>query len=809
MKPRTSPLSGGERSVVSPRWRKVISDLWGNKTRTVLVVLSIAVGVFAVGMIAGSSVILTRDLRAQYAASSPSSGQIYTRDSFDEDLVNTIRHMRAVRQAEGRRFVQVRYNVGPAQWRDMLLIALRDYNDIRVNKVWPKVGAWPPPEHEFLIERSSVTYLKARVGDTALIELPDGKQRRMRIAGVAHDLSQISSFFRGMAYGYITMDDLEWLGETRDFNQIDFVAAEHPLDRSHVQHVAGLIRNKIENSGREVIFTLVFEPGKHWADDTMRAMLLILGVLGGLSLLLSGFLVVNTITSLLTQQIRQVGIMKAIGARADQIIGMYLSTVVGFGALALFVAVPLGVVGARALSSFTANLLNFEIGGYSLPPRVLALEVAAGLIVPVLAALYPIIGGTRITVRQAISSYGLGEERRGQGRIDRLIERVRGLSRPMLLSLRNTFRRKGRLSLTLGTLTLAGAIFIGILSVQNSLLGMLDSLFRYWNYDVQVEFNRSYRIEQLQRETMSVPGVVKAETWGFRSTRRIRADDTESEGIFLITLPAATDMLQPILLKGRWLVPGDENAVIVNTDLTKKEPDVTVGSDIVLKIGTRKTTWRVVGIVQGVLAGPFAYANYPYASRVIRTFGRADRVQVVTDRHDGASTTQVSKAIEAQFRRVGLRMSSNQTILEIRKQITAQFNVMIVFLMIMAILLAVVGGLGLMGTMSINVLERTREIGVMRAIGAADRSVLQIVLAEGILIGLLSWSIGAVLAFPLGLMLSNAVGNAFLNTPPAYRFSFLGVGVWLVLVIIVAAIASFLPAWNASRVTVRDVLAYE
>jgi len=795
--------------VVSPRWRKVASDLWGNRTRTVLVVLSIAVGVFAVGMIAGSSVILTRDLRAQYAATSPSSGQIFTRDSFDEDLVNTIRHMRSVREAEGRRFVQVRYNVGPEQWREMLLIALRDYKEIRVNKVWPKAGAWPPPEHEFLVERSSVAAVGAKIGDTVLIETPDGKKRRMRVAGMVHDLSQISTFFRGVAYGYITMDDLEWLGETRDFNQLDFVVADRPLERAHVQEVAAQVRTKIENSGRAVFFTLVFEPGKHWADDTMQAMLLVLGVLGALSLLLSGFLVINTITSLLTQQVRQVGIMKAVGAQANQIVGMYLTTVVVFGALALFVAVPLGVLGARALSAFTAQLLNFEIAGYSLPPRVLALEVAAGLIVPVLAALYPIIGGTRITVRQAISSYGLAEERHGQDRIDRLIDRVRGLSRPMLLSLRNTFRRKGRLALTLGTLTLAGAIFIGILSVQNSLVGMLDSLFRYWNYDVQVEFSRSYRIEQLQREALSVPGAVKAESWGFRSTRRVRADDTESEGIFLITLPAATDMLQPILLKGRWLLPEDENAVVVNTDLTKKEPDVKVGDDIVLKIGTRKTTWRVVGIVQGVLAGPFAYANYPYASRAIRTFGRADRVQIVTDRHDGAYTAQVSQALEAQFRRLGLRMSSNQTIVDIRKRIAAQFNVIIVFLMIMAILLAVVGGLGLMGTMSINVLERTREIGVMRAIGASDRSVLLIVLVEGILIGALSWLIGTVLAFPLGFALSNAVGNAFLNAAPPYRFSFVGGGVWLVLVIILAAISSFLPAWNASRLTVRDVLAYE
>jgi putative ABC transport system permease protein len=795
--------------MMSPRWRKVLADLWGNKSRTALVVLSIAVGVFAVGMIAGSGEVMTRDLRVQFATTSPSSGQIFTRDAFDDDLVQAIRRMRSVGEAEGRRTVNARYNVGPQQWRVIQLIALRDYRDIRVNKVRPKAGAWPPPDKQMLLEQSSVAAVGARVGDVLLVETPDGRQRRIRVAGIVHDLSQFSTFFSGQAYGYINMPTLEWVGETRDFNQLNFTVAEHPFDKAHVETVAGQIRNRIENGGRAVFFTLVLKPGRHWADDSLQAMTLLLGVLGALSLLLSGFLVINTVTALLTQQVRQVGIMKAIGARGPQVTAMYMTTILAFGILALFLAVPLGVVGAQALAGFTARLLNFDVAGYSLSARVLLLQVATGLIVPVLAALYPVLSGVRITVRQAIGSYGLGEEGARGGLVDRLVERVHGLSRPVLLSLRNTFRRKGRLALTLTTLTLAGAIFIGILSVQNSLLNLLDGLFRYWNYDVQVEFSRSYRIEQLERESLRIPGVTAAESWTYRSTRRIRADGTESAGIFMIALPAATKMLEPILLQGRWLVPEDENAVVINTDLTKEEPDVKVGDEIVLKIGTRESTWKVVGLVQGILSGPFAYANYPYAATLIRTFGRADRVQVVTARQDGEFTAAVSQDLEAQFRRLGLRMTSNETVVELRKRIAAQFNVIIFFLLIMAVLLAVVGGLGLAGTMSINVLERTREIGVMRAVGASDRAMVQIVMVEGVLIGVLSWAIGTVLAFPLGYALNGAVGVAFLNTAPAYRFSVAGMLLWLGIVVVLAAVASFLPAWNASRLTVRDILAYE
>jgi putative ABC transport system permease protein len=288
--------------------------------------------------------------------------------------------------------------VGPQQWRPILLVALRDYKDIRVSKVTPKAGAWPPPDKELLLEQSSVAMAGAKTGDALLVETPDGKQRRIPVAGVVHDLSQISSFFRGTAYGYISMDTLEWVGETRDFNQLDFVAAENESNKAHVDKVAGEIRNKIENSGRAVFFTLIFDPpGRHWADGSLQAMTLILGVLGALSLLLSGFLVVNTITALLTQQVRQVGIMKAIGARGDR------RHVHGrrdrLRILALFLAVPLGVIGAQAFAGFTARLLN-STSAPTPSPRVLMVSGDR----PSCRCWRALPGGdgVRITVRQAI-----------------------------------------------------------------------------------------------------------------------------------------------------------------------------------------------------------------------------------------------------------------------------------------------------------------------------------------------------------------------------------------------------------------------
>ena len=239
------------------------------------------------------------------------------------------------------------------------------------------------------------------------------------------------------------------------------------------------VRDKVEKSGRTVYFTWLPVPGQHPADETMQPLMLIMGILGGLSLGLAGFLVVNTISSLIMQQIGQIGIMKAIGAQRRQIMGMYFGMVLAYGVLALLVAIPAALLGTRAFVDYMARLINFDVVSYLPPPRVLLTEMAIALLIPLLTAIYPIISGTQVTVREALEFHGLGKGRFGAHWLDRMVEQIHGLSRPLLIALRNTFRRKGRLALTLTTLTLGGAIFIAVFSVRDSLLLTLDDAFEY------------------------------------------------------------------------------------------------------------------------------------------------------------------------------------------------------------------------------------------------------------------------------------------------------------------------------------------
>ena len=634
------------------------------------------------------------------------------------------------------------------------VFAVRDYDAMHVDLIFPTSGeegseAWPPPEREILIERSALAVLGARVGDTLRIELPGGRVRHLRIAGLAHDMVQVPAQFDGTPYGYIVFETLTWFSEPYGFNELH-VRVTPPLNPPHrggrtvfptsggsylppsggakggSRAAVNTVKDKAEQNGFTIPLSLTVEPGTLPLDDILDAVLLLMGALGVLALFLSVFLILNTVSALLAQQKRQIGVMKAIGARTGQIMGMYLTLALLYGLCALLVAVPLSGVGARALSAFIAGMFNFDLLEVRLPPTAMIIQIAVGVLVPLLASLPPFLANLRVTAAEALRvGYQSGKGSLGAGWIDRLLSGTNlwfarhTLRRPLLLSLRNTFRSKGRLVLTLITLTLGGAIFMGVFSVQASLDQTLNDLLCWWGFDVLVIPARPYRADKMIQAALDVPGVVAADVWFQLPARRVRPNGVESDNLyFFVPHPGSPLVPSPKMLAGRWLLPEDENAVVLNALAMKEEPDTEVGSEIVLKIMGRERTYRVVGVCMGILM-PMGYAPYPYVARTTGQVGLGGAALIQLEHHDTDTIAATAAALEAHFERVGLRVSATQTVNGGREEAGTSFGIIIALLMVMAVLLALVGGLGLMESMSINVLERA-PIGAQIAAAQAN-----------------------------------------------------------------------------------------
>ena len=809
---------------MKPRWRKVLHDLFDNPGRTLLVVFSIAVGVFSIGVIAGAYQIISNDMSVSYAANRPANIEMRM-TNFDDDVLTTIHNQRGVGEAEGRRVFNVRVRVpGTEKWTTLDMIAFESFEKNAINLLTPVKGAVAPEKREVLLEQDALENLDVGVGGLLEFQLPDGSTKSLPVVGIVQDTAAGAGDFLADPFGYITTDTLQYLGQPQLYNRALVTVAGDGDDSQYIREVGGEVKDKIEKTGSVVIRSRFSETHQHPLGSTINAILGILLALGVLIVLLSSSLIANTLSALLNQHLRHIGVIKLVGGQRKQVFLMYITLIMSFGIIALAIAVPFGGVGAYALAEYIAGTLNFNLLGYRIVPLAFLIQIAVGLFVPLIAGLAPVLNGSRITVLRALSGDLSEDEIRlkdgemrlswfdwAQVKVTRLLA-ARGIHipRPFIISLRNTFRRKSRLALTLFTLTMGGAIFISVFNVRATLHDYIGQIGKYFRADVTLEFDRAYRLQEVEQAVMGMDGVIEVEGWQFASGELMDAEENVLENITLLAPPANSRLVQPILVEGRWLQVDDVRKMAVSEGLRKTFPDLHAGDFINMRINGRDEAWQVVGLFKFVdQEGILGYAPYEYISVMNNQVNRSFSFRVVTEAHDRAFQDAKAEEFDRYLRDLGYKIRVAEAGSASLDTAVESLDILVVFLLIMAILTAIVGSMGLTGTMGMNVLERTREIGITRAIGADDRAVMRTVIAEGVVIGMISFAFAILLSIPFTYGLSTIVSLAIFQTPIDVVFTYVGYAIWLALVLVLSTVASILPARNAARLTIREVLAYE
>jgi putative ABC transport system permease protein len=784
-------------------WRKVWRDLAHNKMRTVLVVLSMATGLFALGMVLGMRDAVCLWLAEDYRAAAPAHVTFWPLP-FDQDVVDAIRREPNIADAEGRMSFSIRWrSEGETEWHDGILIARTDYPGQRIERTDLVDGHWPA-NHTLAVERQLSRHFDVSLSATVVIEY-EGHERSMPVTGIVCVHNEAPPQFGGSAFLFATPDTITWLTGCEGLTTLDVRLAS--FSDTDLDEAIDRVHDRMEHMGLPIYNTVSQGTDAHILQDQVNATLFVLVGLGILALGLSGFLIANTTHAIIAQQVWQIGVMKVIGGTSGHVVSTYLATALIYGGSALLPAVPLAAIAAHLTARPILDMFNVGAGPFRVMPAAVSIQVGIGLTVPLLAALIPTLGSARISPHQAISSYGLGTGW-GRSRLDRLIGAVHCLPRPAALSLRNTFRRKTRTALILSTLTLCGVMFIVAMSVRSSLDRTIEMRMQDFGEDVLVQLRRSYPTAQVVSATENVPGVTNVEVWSGVGTTALLADGMERY-VYLWALPPDSTLFNPRIIGGRWLHPNDDRAIVMSSKIAADE-GIQVGDEIVLNLNDRGSSWTVVGlIVNASHAYRACFVSFNVFTRATGTANRGWNVRIRGENHDIESQRALIRYLRTAYAASNIRVNSLESIAETQEHTRSMFDILTYLMLTMTALAAAAGSIGLMTTMTINVVERRREIGMMRAVGASSPVVAGIFIGEGTLLGVLSWLLAVPPSYPAARVISDGVGYPFMGAPLDFRYSTGGSLAWLAIVVALSTLASLWPALQATRVSVQEALAYE
>jgi putative ABC transport system permease protein len=757
--------------------------------------------------------VLTREIGRNYQGTRPASAQLVT-ERVDEEVVAGARQQAGVADAEAASVVRGRAVGGSGTSRPLLLFVIPDFRALRINTVRLVSGTWPIADRSVVLERTALDLAGGHVGEPLEIELPGGARHSLQIAGSVHDPALAPAWQEQTVYGYVTAGTLATFGGRADLTILKLVVADRAADAASIEATATRVARWLEDTGRPVREIRVPPPRLHPHQAQMTTVLAMLVVFSVIGLALGSVLAATIVQGLLAQHVRDIAVMKAVGARTSQIAALYLALVAVIALTTALGGTALGIAGGRVWVSATAQLLNLEIGSYAPSFPFLVAGALVSMLVPLAAALVPVARACRRTVRDAIDDVGVSRAALAGGVATRWLARLRVAGPAVALGVRNAFRRRSRLAFTVLLIAAAGGVFIASASLRAAWNENIAAAAAARHYDLELGLQAPASTQAIVTALGKLPGVRAVESWPASAAdvdhgNHVAVSSTyPDEGHGRLTLravPPSTRLVDRELSAGRWLRPDDGDVVVLNSAARALAfPNVAIGDTVDLLIRQRPRRFRVVGIVREVMTPAAVYATMDAfaGADFARESTNALRIALV----DRDQADHFARQAAAVLERGGIPVRTAITETAFRAAQGGHISVLVYALASIALAMAIVGGLGLASMLSTSVTERTREFGILRSIGASAAQVRRVILAEALVAGIL----GALLAVPASMPLSTAVGRMVGRIslqPLQLTPDPVPVLVWSVIAIAGSVLAGLYPAVRAARLTVRETLA--
>jgi putative ABC transport system permease protein len=788
--------------------RKALADLTQRKGRTVLLVLSILISVLGLTAVnsandvMGGAFIFSHDQSA-------SPDMVFQAPVADPAVVGTL--LRIPNVAKAQWWSEYFTTWHTTNGRASASIQINGYPDFQYLQLgtFQITSGRLPGRGEIVMDSRARAIQPIAIGDSVTITTSSGPVS-LRVVGLVRTRGWATVDSHAQATGYMQAAALRQIAgpavsftkgqggpalfavlmaKVRDTHQAmqTYQAVELALTQAEVKVVDGSLYDT--TSGAIAI----------------DGLLIVIRVLSLIALLLTGLLIVNSMTVLITEQMRIIDTMKAMGGTRWMIMQGYLISVGVYSLVGTGLGLAAGIGAGNQLAALFAGLMKIDLGPFHVSPWVLTLSILSGLLLPPVAALAPLWQGTRMTVHEAMAAYGVNA---GAGTQTAWGQRLVWVPQTVWLGVRGIFRKRIRAILTVLALTFSCAVFLAVQIATSSIGFTLDQQANAFNSDLTVQWGAiKYRpgvYQHIRQQVRALPNVDQVEP------RTSETVSTRQGELMLTGLEAQTHIYQYHLVAGRWLAAAESNTVVLS-DLAAQRLHRQLGDTLTLAQDTTLVTWRIVGIVHDLeVAGGIRDAFTTLENMNVHLLRLpADAMMTLMVRAQSHTDDAVNQ--------LGGQVSSTLSGLDIQARVTTRQEMiaqlqsvnLIIYVLFysIAIIVALVGLLGLFNTISTSVLERRLEIGILRALGAQGRHVASIFWLESTALALLAWGMGTLLGLPGAYGIIRLL--SILIVPFDFFVSPVLILTTLSFVLVVTLLASVGPALRASRLQLREVLRFE
>jgi len=772
-----------------------------------MVVLSIAVSTLVLGVVFNSYAILSREMTNSYLKANPRAIS-FTIDQFGQNLMKEIQQHPEVDKVDARRVISGQIQNNDGDWLPMILFVLRDFNDIKLDVLEPEKSIWPPKAGQILIERQALSVLGGAINQQVNLSTQSGLNGSFQISGTVHDVVQAQAEWENIVYGYITMESLINIGGKGYFNKLNISLKKFDLAYKQILPIAEKLNDWIVQSGRKVSHHSVAKPGKHTHANVTDGMFMIQKVFAILCCILSGLLVYNLISSVLSRQLRQIGVMKAMGAQSNQIRKIYYINVLILGVLGMLISMPLAYFIAKIYAKALALMMNFDIHDYSVPLWVMFVQVGIGLCIPLITASVPIYRASQLSIRETFISYGLQQSNYLKSPIENYLQKLKSLTLTTQLALRNLLRNKGRFVLTTAVLTFSGAMFMASFNVTDSMKLTVKNEGLANKWDLSLKLDRAILVATMQNMLSNFTEIKSIEHYNLSVAKVVNDISHSLPSINIMALQSGTDLIQRPMINGRWLSQ-QVDEIVVSQKIITQFPHLKIGAKLKIKQHGILYEFKIVGIAQVIGISTVFINNHAAIMKKENFNGMANGYFIVTKNHDQTYLNNLKNKIRKSAIKHDLTINNLSTSRDGLMVLVDHFKIIFSLMMLLTVIIIFIASNGIILTMTTNTLERTREFGILKAIGASNQQLYKMIVTEGLFMGFIAWIVASLLMLPISYGIVYLLGILLLQTPLILSLNPVAFIASLPLMLLISAISSFLPAYRVTKLSVKNALIYE